>query len=328
MAATRIQSIDFVRAVSIIGIFMCHYFMYGNIAGVSHLGRFLAGTFNIVFFCISALLFGLSWSKSNKQPFKSIPFLKKRMARLAASYWPWLTVVFVLFYLLEVPFTVKQMIMNYGFMAWFSKLPGVPHFWFVTMITFCYVSFILASKCMNISKLFRGGYLLALVICSVIMEYTMDRMKLPGMMIGVLLIVNFVFCHADKIIDYISKPLKKSYIIIWFVFSLITIVLLYGGLFESHRTTAYILMNCCGLLWFVILLRIGLKVRSGKIITLVSAFSYEIYLVHHPFCTGPWEVYQITNNPLYAFALIVGATLIIAVPLHYLGNWINKQIIK
>lgn len=149
--------VDFVRAISIICIFLCHYFMYGRLEGVGMLGRFMAGTFNIVFFCISALLFGLSWERKGKASFPLRAFMTKRIVRLASSYWPCLALVFVGFVIVGVKFGLKEVLLNTFFLAWFCKMPGVGHLWFVTMIVFCYLSFVMLSKYQIINKLFGGG---------------------------------------------------------------------------------------------------------------------------------------------------------------------------
>ena len=53
-----------------------------------------------------------------------------------------------------------------------------------------------------------------------------------------------------------------------------------------------------------------------------------IYLTHHSFCGGPWSVYHLTDSPIVGLILIVSATAVVTVPLHFLGNKINGIIIK
>ena len=201
----KIDHVDFVRAISIIGILLCHYFIYGTLDCVGMLGRFLAGTFNIVFFCLSALLFGLRWKRTGKTPFPLRRFMSKRIVRLASSYWPCLILVFAGFMIFGVKFGLKEVILNTFFLAWFSKMPGVGHFWFVTMIIFCYFSFVILSKYHIFRKLYVEGYFAALIFICCLIEYGMDRMKLPGFMIGVLLITGYVFINASKILFIAAK---------------------------------------------------------------------------------------------------------------------------
>ena len=76
---------------------------------------------------------------------------------MASSYWPCLILVFAGFMISGVKFGIKDVILNTFFMAWFCKMPGGGHFWFVTMIVFCYLSFILLSKYQILRNLYSGG---------------------------------------------------------------------------------------------------------------------------------------------------------------------------
>ena len=98
----------------------------------------------------------------------------------------------------------------------------------------------------------------------------MDRMKLPGLMIGVFLITGFVFVNASRILTVTEKN-KLVITTMSLMFSSLTIALLYMRWYELHRTTSYILMNVCGLLWFMALLGFGMNIGSTKVINLNSA---------------------------------------------------------
>ena len=167
--------------------------------------------------------------------------------------------------------------------------------------------------------------MIALIFICCTIEYGMDRMKLPGLMIGVFLITGFVFVNASRILTVTEKN-KLVITTMSLMFSSLTIALLYMGWYELHRTTSYMLMNVCGLLWFMALLGFGMNIGCTKVIKTLSVYSYEIYLVHHSFCTGPWSVYHITKDPFWALVLIIIATTLIAVPLHVLGNKIYSTI--
>ena len=169
--------------------------------------------------------------------------------------------------------------------------------------------------------------MIALIIASCLIEYGMDRMKLPGLLFGVLLITGYVFYNANKILKIAERHLSIM-IILTIVVSALTITLLYMGWYELHRTTSYILMNICGMSWFLALLGIGMRIGSAKVLSILSTFSYEIYLTHHSFCTGPWNVYHLTDSPIVGLILIVCATAIVTVPLHFIGGKINGIIIK
>lgn len=96
----RYFKFDFARAIAIIGIVLCHFFLFGG-AGNSctPLGRYLALVFNVVFFMLSALLYGIKWEKQGFVSFKAYSFLFSRFIKLASVLYPYLIVIFFLFYL-------------------------------------------------------------------------------------------------------------------------------------------------------------------------------------------------------------------------------------
>lgn len=67
----KIVSFDYIRAISIILIVLCHCCF--GINGMSFLGGFLGSTFNVVFLVLSAFLLGLSWENKQFKEYK-IPF--------------------------------------------------------------------------------------------------------------------------------------------------------------------------------------------------------------------------------------------------------------
>jgi peptidoglycan/LPS O-acetylase OafA/YrhL len=56
MMANRNYSLDYIRVVAILMIVICHYCLFSSLD--SGVGRFLAGVGNMVFFMLSALLYG------------------------------------------------------------------------------------------------------------------------------------------------------------------------------------------------------------------------------------------------------------------------------
>ena len=138
---------DFARAIAIIGIVLCHFFLFGG-AGNNFipLGRYIALVFNVIFFILSALLYGIKWRKKEFTAFKTDSFLFSRLIKLASALYPYLIVIFFLFYIFDIDFSLKDILMNFAFLGWFDKLPGNGHLWFLTMIFMCYVLFCILSK--------------------------------------------------------------------------------------------------------------------------------------------------------------------------------------
>lgn len=94
---------DITRAIAIVLIVTCHFFMFGAIKGSYPLGRHLAGIGNNIFFALSALLFGLRYETKGQSAFAPVAFLKIRTIWLFASLWPFLTVIIILYLILNIP---------------------------------------------------------------------------------------------------------------------------------------------------------------------------------------------------------------------------------
>ena len=244
---TRNISYDGVRAIAIIGIILCHI-CYG-LNGMSWLGTYLGGTFNCVFFSMSAILFGEKISKTNNK-IKLIPFMRPRLYKLAASLWPMLTIALILFLICDIPFSIKAALMNFCFLGWFAKLPGLGHLWFVTMIIICYILFVgLANFRKNIS----AYWLVPMFIITLICSYVTSFYNMPGYLFLILFYCSVLFLYGRHILEW-AKSI--SY---WVLTSLtwgingITIALFYLGKLQNGMLIMYYITAICGvliLLWF------------------------------------------------------------------------------
>lgn len=152
----RIQSFDIARCFAIIVIVTCHFLLFGGIAHYADIGKYLGGIGNFLFFAISALLFGLRYQSKGKEVFEAKKFLKKRFVRLFASLWPFLTIMLVFYWIMEVKFSPQKAMMNFIGLGWFAKLPNMGHLWFVTMIAICYIMYVVIVNS-NMSKKLNGG---------------------------------------------------------------------------------------------------------------------------------------------------------------------------
>ena len=146
-------------------------------------------------------------------------------------------------------------------------------------------------------------------------------------MITILLITDIVFIDAPHVYSIVNNSKYSAFVLaITIILSVTTIILLYNDYYESHRTTSYLLMNASGIMWFLLLMKLGNRTKLNALIVYISTISYEIYLVHHPLNTGPWNVYHLTHHPLIAFVLVTVGTYMIAAPLHKVGNFIYKKL--
>lgn len=153
----RDTTIDFTRAVAIIIIVTCHFLHFGGLGYLSSLGGYMGYVGNFIFFAISAILFGLKYEQKGASAFETMPFMKKRLVRLFASLWPFLTVILSIYAYIGVEFSPIKAAMNFMGLCWFAKLPNIGHLWFVTMIVLCYLMYVSVCKTQIISKLNRWG---------------------------------------------------------------------------------------------------------------------------------------------------------------------------
>ena len=108
---TKLANFDCLRIIAILGIVLDHYFG-------GPIGRFLGETFNCVFFGLSALLLGMKWEQKGRPKYKFFQFLFPRYIRLSVSLYPFLIIAFVFFYVFDIPFSLKDLLMSFAFLSW------------------------------------------------------------------------------------------------------------------------------------------------------------------------------------------------------------------
>lgn len=83
----KIYSLDFVKVVAIFMILLCHYFLFSDLnTGIS---RYFAGVGNMIFFLVSAVLYGIKYNIDN-QSVDYKKFIAGRIIRLGAPTWMFL----------------------------------------------------------------------------------------------------------------------------------------------------------------------------------------------------------------------------------------------
>lgn len=96
------------RCLSIILIVLSYFLIFGGCGeSMLWLGHYLGDIFNIVFLCISALLYSLKWQMNGYKPFLAKTFMIKRFAKIAASLYPYLIVLLGLYISFSVPVSIR-----------------------------------------------------------------------------------------------------------------------------------------------------------------------------------------------------------------------------
>lgn len=197
----HIKEFDGIRGIAILSIVACHI-CYG-INAMSPLGQYLGGTFNFVFFILSGLLIGLSVNahKQDKNcKLNKFSFLKKRIMRLIPDLWIFLTLFLLVAIFFDIPFTPKQVILNYLMFGWFAKLPYCGHLWFVTMILFCYILF---AVLLNIRE--KHLFLVGLLIFCIGGQVIFSMVYLPAYMFLILFLSGVTMIYSTDILYLIER---------------------------------------------------------------------------------------------------------------------------
>ena len=88
----RIVAFDYLRALAITGILLCHF--CHNYNSISFLGHYFGGVFVTLFIAMSGMLFGL----------------KQRFFKLSVTYYPFLILMFAFLYFVDdYHFNVKNL---------------------------------------------------------------------------------------------------------------------------------------------------------------------------------------------------------------------------
>lgn len=319
---TRIPAFDGIRGVAVLMIVTCHV-CYG--AGLGVWGQYLGGTFNTVFFLLSAILLGIVNKPENGGGKTSLhPFLFKRWLRLAASLYPFLVICTLLYVLTGVSFSVKDLILNFLMLGWIGKLPGLGHLWFVTMIVACYVLF---AALRQRPERFRHPVVWLLFLP---LSCAIDALNLPGYSCRVLMYCGLTFLYADNVMHWCHTVRM-----VWLMIGAVTVNAgvffgIAGGILQVGHPSYYYATACAGITAFLLLFRMFIYIRPGRFLCTASTISYELYLVHHLFCLGEysWFVRWPSVSPLYVSLFVFVASSVGAWFLHEISRRIVLSIQK
>lgn len=282
---------DGIRCIAIIMIVICHL-CYG-IQNYSIVGQYLGGCFNCVFFLISAMLIGSKPLPKN--------FMSKRIFKIGIPLWIFLVITFIIYIALDINFSMFSFILNILMLGWISKLPGLGHLWFVTMIVACYFLFWSINKFTKIRKSIK---FFLLCIISLTIQFTLERLHLPSYIGLVLLYSGIVYLYSHFITNWISTVNFKILLICTFIINAYCIIGLYLKHFQIGELLYYYITTICGITVFIILYKFFKKYKPNHILLFISSISYELYLTHHPLCFVQYFT-QISHSIILAIFIII-----------------------
>ena len=105
--------------------------------------------------------------------------------------------------------------------------------------------------------------------------------------------------------------------------NIVCALLLANGLFEKSRIVSFLLSDLSGCLLLALLVKL-MPEKESKVVAWLSGISFELYLVHHTLCAGPFI--RITHWPfahIINFALMTVGAAILAIVLSFIAKRVS-----
>lgn len=198
-----------------------------------------------------------------------------------------LIVFAVVFYLTGIDFSAASFAANMLMFGWFAKLPGLGHLWFVTMIMACYVTFAIIGR--N-PEAFKKPAIWALLCLP--LHIIVAQMGLPGYFFLILLYCSLAFLYAQEIVKWLNAVPVWMIVVAAALVNAASYLLIYNKIIDNGIIANYV-TTIGGLTMFALLYRIFKVYSPGKLLCGISSISYELYLVHHPFCLGELSYFNL-----------------------------------
>lgn len=319
-------SYDYLRAFATVMIVFCHIFTG---FGVSvEIGYYLGSTYVDVFLLLSAYLLGLS-SRNNV---KDHPwnFLKKRTGRVIPTYYTYLTITFLLIVLFigVDNLSGKQLVSHYLFLNWLwpssrvanYPLPQLGHLWFMSCIILGYLSVVVWSQVIRrVPKMDTDkAWLMFFAFWSIAATLVTMRVRIAIYPFTIVLGFMLLFFRGREIISFIQKLRPIALI------SVLIICNSGGGIYYllggyDYPAIVFWINLLNAYLWIASAPAIFSRDKIPGVVSFLSAISFEIYLVHHPFCLGAYSLAQ--YMPIW---LAIVCVFVIAIA----GGWILSVITR
>ena len=297
-------SIDQVRVVAIMMILLCHYFLFSDLS--DGIGRYFAGIGNMIFFLVSAVLYGLKYNDDN-QTIDYKRFIVGRILRLGMPTWTFLIIIIALYLIFKIPFSWFDAGLNVLFLGYFGKLPGNGHLWFLTVLMACYAEMLLLLK-FNVKSNYAPWII---IVISVLLLIFGEKLGIPSIAFLTLGMYGFVFLKSNWFLQK-SKSMKWWMAVVILLLNIACFYLEYQGLFIKSRSLHFLLTGLCGLSLLSLMLRY-IPNKSNKLTSFICGISFEIYLVHHTLCAGPFiAITRWPMNHVINFCIIVAVSILLA----------------
>lgn len=314
----RDYSYDWLRAFSAIMIVCCHICQGFGISLT--LRYYLGGTFVSVFLLLSAYLLGIRYRDCIAT--SPILFFIARIKRLVPTYYTYLTIVLAIIGI-GIGFdylSAKQIFGHYLFLNWFipstrichPPLPQLGHLWFMSYIVLAYATIVIFSRLYDNGKYghrFWLIYLIGTILIGTTLCYYSRSFIYPSVM---LTLFPLVFYKGYEIARFLQKKAKLIMLALLILCNLGSVISFYYGLY-NYPFCVFWVISINAVLWIFSAPLVFSQTYIPSFIAFLSTISFEIYLVHHPFCLG---YYSLVKYMPIGLAIIV--VFVVSIVMAYL----------
>lgn len=324
---SRDYSYDWFRAFSAIMIVLSHICQGFGISPT--LGYYLGGTYVSVFLVLSAYLLGIK----HKERIAINPglFLKTRMSRIIPTYYTYLTLVFFIIGVFGLGhLELKQAIGHYLFLNWFipsiridqHPLPQLGHLWFMSCIVAAYLILTISAilKLSNRTKKFWICLTIVNTLACTILCYVSRYFIYPSVVVTLSPLFFFV---GNKLFQNINRWVPKNVLIGLLLLSNIGSIVGYHYGMYQYPVLVFWSIAINSVLWIAATPYVFNRNYIPSGIAFVSSISFEIYLIHHPFCWGYYSLLKYMPIGL-AIVSVYTISILLALLLHVIVNYLRR----
>ena len=275
-------TLNIIRVIAMTGIVADHYFQASGIPVLVSTGLQLGGVFLMVFFALSAYLFGMKWVKGDYEKFESKSFLIKRGMRIFIPLWIMLPLVLLVEFLIRHTLDVKTVIFNVVGLGWFKPFGVAGHLWYITLIMFLYVVFVVFSR-IRLDRLHMGYWLASYSVLVALYTFGGKYFSTFSSVAPVITVffASLLFYKGEELTECCRRWPKI--VMMLTVFALVLSWWMYvQGWHDTHKAVATFSSFSAGYALFMCMLTYIKATNESQIIKHFAGISYEVYLVHLP----------------------------------------------
>ena len=236
----------------------------------------------MVFFALSAYLFGTKRAKGGYKRFEVKSFLQKRFLRIYLPLWLILTIVIGIEYLIQHSLDLKTILFNVVGLGWERPLGIAGHLWYITLMMFLYIVYLVFSR-IRLDKCRMRYWLISYVVLAALYIFGEKYFSTFSSVASLITVffASILFFKGDELMELCHRwPKSLLFVTIltlglsWWMYA--------QGWHNTHKAIATFSSFSAGFALFVCLLTLIKSTRENKVVNHFSGISYVIYLVHLP----------------------------------------------